>query len=59
MQGAYELSLTSFSDKTSYAACQLHNLNLANLPFDTSMNFSCALSSGLTSGWYFLDSFCL
>lgn len=25
-------------------------------PFDTSMNFSCAASSGFRSGWYFLDS---
>jgi hypothetical protein len=25
-------------------------------PFDTSMNFSCAASSGFRSGWYFLDN---
>lgn len=37
-------ALTSDSDRISYA-------------LDTWMNFSCALSSGLMSGWNFLDSF--
>jgi hypothetical protein len=37
--------------------CQLERREHSS-PFDTSMNFSCALSSGFTSGWYFLESFC-
>lgn len=46
---------TSLSDKTSYATRQHSVASRHHPPLATSINFSCALSSGLMSGWYFLD----